>query len=56
MDFEIVRIKFDLESRPQNADDEKDYFVDCRMDNSQLHKVTEGLKNELQPFPRRAFG
>jgi len=56
VDYKTVRIKFDLESRPQSADDKKDYFVDCKMDNSQLQKVIEGLKKELQPYPRRAVG
>lgn len=54
MDFKTVRIKFDLESRPKSADDKKDYFVDCKMDNSQLQKVIEGLKKELKPYPIRA--
>ena len=56
MDLKTVRIKFDLESRPLSADDEKDYFVDCIMDTAQLQKVIEGLKKELQPYPRRAVG
>ncbi|WP_349664748.1 hypothetical protein IZU89_07480 [Cellulophaga lytica] len=54
MDFKTVRIKFDLESRPKSSDDKKDYFVDCKMDNSQLQKVIEGLKKELKPYPIRA--
>lgn len=54
MDFKTVRIKFDLESRPKGVDDKKDYFVDCKMDNSQLQKVIEGLKKELKPYPIRA--
>ncbi|APU10198.1 hypothetical protein A5M85_07845 [Cellulophaga lytica] len=54
MDFKTVRIKFDLESIPKSADDKKDYFVDCKMDNSQLQKVIEGLKKELKPYPIRA--
>ncbi|AIM60327.1 hypothetical protein IX49_07240 [Cellulophaga lytica] len=54
MDFKTVRIKFDLESRPKSADDKKDYFVDCKMDNSQLQKVIKGLKKELKPYPIRA--
>lgn len=56
MDFKTVRIKFDLDSRPKSADDGKDYFVDCELNNSELLKVIEGLKNELQPYPRRAVG
>lgn len=55
-DLKTVRIMFDLESRPQNADDEKEYFVDCKMDNAELKKVAEELTKELEPFPERAIG
>ena len=53
LDVKTVRIKFDLESRPQNADDEKEYFVDCEMDNSELKRVTQELKRELEKYPER---
>ena len=55
-DLKTVRIMFDLESRPQSADDEKEYFVDCEMDNAELKKVAEELKKELEQFPERAIG
>jgi len=55
-DLKTVRIKFDLESRPQNANDEKEYFVDCEMNNMELNKVAEELKKELEPYPERAIG
>ncbi|MGJ8733645.1 MAG: WapI family immunity protein [Cellulophaga sp.] len=54
VDFNTIRIKFDLESKPQNADDEKDYFVDCNFNNSELNKIIEGLKKELKPYLKRA--
>ncbi|WP_077406059.1 WapI family immunity protein [Cellulophaga omnivescoria] len=56
IDFKTVRIKFNLESRPKSTDDKRDYFVDCKMNNSELYKVIEGLKKELQPYPKRAVG
>ena len=55
-DLKTVRIIFNLESRPQNADDEKDYFVDCEMDNRALKQVAEELTKEIEPFPERAIG
>ncbi|PTX62964.1 hypothetical protein C8N46_102365 [Kordia periserrulae] len=55
-DLKTVRIKFDLESRPKSADDEKEYFVDCEMDNAELKKVAEELIMESKSFPERASG
>lgn len=55
-DLKIVRMKFDLESRPQNANDEKDYFVDCEMNNIELNRVADELRKELEPYPERAIG
>lgn len=52
--LKTVRIKFDLESRPQNADDEKEYFVDCEMDKSELNRITQELQKELEKYPERA--
>tara|TARA_R110000868_G_scaffold31045_1_gene114109 strand:+ start:45 stop:491 length:447 start_codon:yes stop_codon:yes gene_type:complete len=54
-DKKLIRILFDLESRPQNANDEKEYFVDCEMDNNTLKKVATELKKEAEPFPERAL-
>ena len=51
--FKTVRIKFDLESRPENADGDKDYYIDFDMNNSELKNVAEELKLELKPFPNR---
>lgn len=55
-DLKTVRIHFDLGSRPQSADDEKDYYVDCEMNNVELKKNAEELTKELEPFPERAIG
>ena len=55
-DLKTVRIIFDLESRPQNANDDKEYYVDCEMDNAELKKVAKELTKELESFPERAIG
>jgi hypothetical protein len=47
------RIKFDLESRPQSATDEKEYFVDCIADNIELSKLSAGLALEFEKYPER---
>ena len=54
-DLKTVRIKFDLESRPQNADDEKEYFVDCELNNAELKEIVSELKKELEKYPERAL-
>src|SRR5690606_16678538 len=54
-DLKTVRIIFDLESRPQNANDEKEYYVDCEMNNAELKKVAIELTKELESFPERAI-
>ncbi len=51
--LKTIRIKFDLEFLPQNADDEKEYYVDCEMNNYELKKVIEDLKRELEKYPER---
>ena len=56
IDLKTVRISFDLESRPKTADDEKEYYVDCELNNTELKKVAEELSQELEPFPERAIG
>ena len=55
-DLKTMRIIFDLESRPQNANDDKEYYVDCEMDNEELKKVAKELTKELESFPERAIG
>lgn len=47
------RIKFNLESRPQSATDDKEYFVDVIADNLELKRLSTELKNELNKYPER---
>ncbi len=50
-----IRIIFDLESRPQNAVDEKEYFVDCVFNNDELKLIAKELEKEVQQYPIRAI-
>jgi|ERR1041385_3230373 hypothetical protein len=52
-DKKTVRIKFDLESRPQSANDNKEYFVDIIADSIELKRISTELKNELKKYPER---
>ena len=52
-DKKTFRIKFDLESRPQSATDDKEYFVDVIADNFELKRISTELKNELNKYPER---
>jgi hypothetical protein len=47
------RIKFDLESRPKSATDDKEYFVDIIADNNELKRLSTELKSELNKYPER---
>ncbi|WP_222845677.1 WapI family immunity protein [Flavilitoribacter nigricans] len=49
----IIRIRFELESRPQSASDDREYFVDCDLTNSDLQEIAEELTKELARFPKR---
>jgi hypothetical protein len=53
--LKTVKIIFDLESRPKNADDEKEYYVECALNSMELKTVSENLKKELSSFPTRGF-
>ena len=48
-----IRIKFALESRPQSATDDKEYFVDFVTNNNELLKISTDLKLELKKYPER---
>jgi len=48
-----VRIKFDLEFRPQSAIDDKEYFVEFIADNNELKSIATDLKSELEKYPER---
>lgn len=49
----LIRIAFDLESRPQSATDEKEYFVDFKANRNELIRIAKNLKNELDKYPER---
>ncbi|WP_458626456.1 WapI family immunity protein [Winogradskyella sp. PC D3.3] len=50
-----IRIIFDLEFRPQSADDDKDYFVDCIFNNNELKLIVKELEKQVEQYPRRAI-
>ena len=47
------RLKFDLESRPQFADDAKEYFIDFVSDNLGLKQIAGSLSEEYSKFPEK---
>jgi hypothetical protein len=49
----LIRINFDLESKPKSATDDKEYFVDILANNDELNEFIKGLKNELSEYPER---
>lgn len=49
----LIRINFDLESKPKSATDDKEYFVDILADKDELIKIVKGLKDELNKYPER---
>ena len=51
--LKLFRINFNLESRPQSATDDKEYFVDCLVDNQELKRIADELKIELDKYPKR---
>lgn len=54
-DKNIVQIKFDFESRPRSADDEKDYVIVFNFSNYELSEIANELTLELERFPYRLF-
>ena len=50
-----MKIIFDLESRPKNADDKKEYYVECEFNNMELKTISRSLEKELNSFPTRGF-
>ena len=48
-----IRIKFELEFRPQAATDDKQYFVDFIADSNELKRIATDLKTELEKYPER---
>ena len=49
----LIRIKFDLESRPKSASEDKEYYVDFNADNSELKRIANDLTSELKKYPIR---
>jgi len=49
----LIRIKFDLESRPKSATVDKEYFVDFEANNSELKRLANDLTSELKRYPIR---
>lgn len=49
----LIRINFDLESKPKSATDDKEYFVDISANKDELIEITKGLKDELSRYPER---
>lgn len=49
----LIRLRFELESRPQSADDDKDYFVDFEYNANEIKQVIIDLTNEINNFPER---
>lgn len=49
----IIKIKFDLESRPKSAKEEIEYSVIFIADKSELDRIAYELETELQKFPER---
>lgn len=50
-----IQIKFDFESRPQSADDDKEYFVTLQFSTEDLAAIANELTIELNKFPVRIF-
>ena len=49
----IIKIKFDLESRPKSAKEEIEYSVIFIADKTELERIAYELETELQKFPER---
>jgi len=48
-----IRIRFELESRPKSATDDKNYFVDIKADNKELRRISEELQKETEKYPKK---
>jgi len=49
----IIRLRFALESRPQSAVEDKEYFVDFEYNTNEIKQIVIDLTNELKKFPER---
>ena len=50
-DQKTIQVKFDLESKPQSADDDKEYFIVFQFSNYDLARIANDLTVELEKFP-----
>ena len=48
-----IRIHFKLESRPQSAIDDREYFVDCKLNKNDLKQIVVDLSKEIEKYPER---
>ncbi|MCK9220759.1 MAG: hypothetical protein M0P47_12020 [Bacteroidales bacterium] len=53
LNTKTIRIRFELESRPQSAEENKEYFVDFKYTCNELNEVAIELEKELDKFPER---
>lgn len=52
-DKKNLRFHFNYEFKPQNANDEIEYFVDASFSNQEFKDLITNLENELSKFPER---
>ena len=48
-----IQIHFNLESRPESADDDQEYFIELSLSNKDLEKLIRDLQIEYDKFPER---
>ena len=49
----LIRMNFDLESKPKSATGDKEYYVEILASNEELNQVIKELKYELDKYPER---
>lgn len=54
-DDKTIQVKFDLESRPSSAVDDRDYVIAFNFSNQELSEIANALTLELSRFPFRKF-
>jgi hypothetical protein len=51
--YKLIRINFDLKSKPKSATDDKEYFVDFSANKDELIEIIKDLKDELGIYPEK---
>jgi hypothetical protein len=51
--FSTIQLRFNAESKPQSADEDKEYSVNFQFSNEELETIASDLNNELSKFPVR---